>query len=68
MTAPCQGCERRSVNCHSGCELYQAYRGYRDELIKERATENDIAGAIKYSARARMRRQIHEEFQRKGLH
>lgn len=26
MTAPCKGCNKRTENCHSDCELYMAFR------------------------------------------
>ena len=33
--APCMGCERRVVGCHSGCADYQAYK----ERIKDAKSE-----------------------------
>ena len=33
MQAPCKGCEKRNMNCHSECEAYQAYNA---ENIKRR--------------------------------
>lgn len=26
IDAPCQGCEKRQVGCHSQCEAYKAYK------------------------------------------
>lgn len=49
LIAPCKGCERREVGCHSVCEEYLTFRRLKDEqkaeLVKKAKQEqiqNDI--------------------------
>lgn len=34
--APCKGCEKRHVGCHSECEAYKAYRTEQDKIVEIR--------------------------------
>lgn len=38
--APCKGCDRRELGCHSRCADYLAFREKRDEMLQKRAEES----------------------------
>lgn len=54
MTAPCKGCQNRTVepNCHMGCEKYLAFRREIDKGYRERCIR---AGLDSYTIRAMKR-------------
>ena len=37
--APCKGCDRREVGCHSSCAEYLEFRKARDEMNARRNAE-----------------------------
>lgn len=57
---PCQGCESRSVGCHSKCEKYIEYRTKLDEkkavVSKQLSEEYDVQGYSIQATRKRKRR------------
>lgn len=43
MNIPChKHCPDREIGCHSSCERYKEYRGYRDFIISERARDKQV--------------------------
>ena len=51
--APCKGCQKRQLHCHSSCEEYRGYRQYREQVYAEkmkRAEESDFMRAVKRKA------------------
>ena len=41
MKCPCKGCDRRKLNCHGFCEEYKAWRGWKDEVNRKKAADQD---------------------------
>lgn len=41
MKAPCKGCERRKLLCHSVCEEYKAFVAENEEIKKKRQMIDD---------------------------
>lgn len=44
MLAPCKGCNKRILLCHSTCERYKAYRKECDRQMALRAEKNMLYG------------------------
>ena len=42
MNAPCKGCPKREIGCHSKCEAYRAYREPIDAMNKARHLQKPI--------------------------
>lgn len=38
---PCDGCQRRHEACHDNCELYQAWKYQRSEVLAKMRAERD---------------------------
>ena len=39
IKCPCQGCEKRTMNCHSTCEDYKAFKKKHDEDMAKKIAE-----------------------------
>ena len=48
MTAPCKGCDRRTVspNCHETCVHYLDFRYRQDEIRRLRESEGEAGHAV----------------------
>lgn len=49
--APCYGCPRRKVGCHSGCPDYDKYRLGADRRINEQAKEVQGIARVEHEGR-----------------
>lgn len=49
MTAPCKGCDRRTVhpNCHSTCKAYKEYAEERNRINAQKLERGVILGYAK---------------------
>lgn len=67
--APCKGCQKRQLHCHSSCEEYREYRQYREQIYAEkmkRAEESDFMRAVKRKAAlANIRAQMSDKRRRR---
>lgn len=42
MQAPCKGCLKRHMNCHSECEAYQAYNAENIKRREEKLQASEV--------------------------
>ena len=46
MNAPCKGCEKRKIGCHSTCRKYIIFRMLQDLKIEAQKKENEAKPLI----------------------
>ena len=64
---PCQGCEKRHVGCHQGCEAWLKWKEiHADEVAKIRAEKGD-ADWFLMEQRKRVRAARHREYMREYM-
>ena len=53
--APCYGCQKRQLGCHSTCEEYLSFKAKTEAARGEKYTENEIR-THEFEARRRMQK------------
>lgn len=58
MQAPCMGCKKRELNCHSKCQEYLEYKAERNRISDLRKRDSELTGfIIEHRARTKKRRE-----------
>lgn len=52
VSAPCLGCEKRFIGCHSVCDEYTRYHSVRNRMLEKK--RNGLRGGCALAAKAKL--------------